>query len=438
MSLTIRSIIVFCILLNNNIWANDKSFIFTNYTIADGLADNRLHDIVKDDQGYIWLASQNGITRFDGSNFIVFNKAKNRIFFSKNEVNKLYKSKDKIYLISFEEGILELTPKDLSFKKIIAKGVLSLCIKGDTTAILYSDGLLEIKKGTSKLQAKYLSFENKDNIIMKGDKIYVSSFNQGIYEFNLSNLNQTNVFKNNNESGYTIFPSLKYGIVLNIIDKLFFINKENKLEPVPEVKSNDIVTSYSESQNGDISYLTANKKTNLKFNSSFYEYVDKELPNVELRKILSINNDCIFICSNQGLIVSNKLHFDYIKHIDDNSFFKENTLRVRRKILPHGDDLIYFFGFPVILEYNIKTGNSKFLNEIDKPISVFDAIIIESIIYCATEGRGLISYDLKSKKLSKDLTSEIKIDQSFYHISRLNDSLLVLGGIGNIVLYDYI
>ena len=49
---------------------------FSNYTINDGLADNRINDIVKDNQGYIWLASQNGITRFDGHNFVIFNKNK--------------------------------------------------------------------------------------------------------------------------------------------------------------------------------------------------------------------------------------------------------------------------------------------------------------------------------------------------------------------------
>lgn len=48
--------------------------LYVNYTIKDGLPSNEIYKIIKDRKGYIWIASDGGITRFDGKNFITFNE----------------------------------------------------------------------------------------------------------------------------------------------------------------------------------------------------------------------------------------------------------------------------------------------------------------------------------------------------------------------------
>ena len=45
-----------------------------NYTIDDGLPLNNIRDIVADDRGFIWLASQSGVTRFDGNQAITYDE----------------------------------------------------------------------------------------------------------------------------------------------------------------------------------------------------------------------------------------------------------------------------------------------------------------------------------------------------------------------------
>ena len=42
---------------------------FDNYTIKNGLPSNAIMDILQDSKGYMWFATQNGISRFDGYNF---------------------------------------------------------------------------------------------------------------------------------------------------------------------------------------------------------------------------------------------------------------------------------------------------------------------------------------------------------------------------------
>ena len=47
-------------------------FRFNKFTAEDGLSDNYVYDIIKDHQGYLWIATQNGINRFDGVEFKTF------------------------------------------------------------------------------------------------------------------------------------------------------------------------------------------------------------------------------------------------------------------------------------------------------------------------------------------------------------------------------
>lgn len=45
---------------------------FVLYTTKDGLGDNNIFDIEQDDNGYLWLGTRRGISRFDGSSFLQF------------------------------------------------------------------------------------------------------------------------------------------------------------------------------------------------------------------------------------------------------------------------------------------------------------------------------------------------------------------------------
>src|SRR5215210_4530974 len=44
-------------------------FFIDHYTTKDGLSYNICNDIIKDRLGFIWIATENGLNRFDGKNF---------------------------------------------------------------------------------------------------------------------------------------------------------------------------------------------------------------------------------------------------------------------------------------------------------------------------------------------------------------------------------
>lgn len=74
----LRRLLLFCtftLYFVQSLCAIDSKFIFTQYTEEEGLCDNYLHDITQDDDGFIWIATHFGISRFDGLHFKNFHVA---------------------------------------------------------------------------------------------------------------------------------------------------------------------------------------------------------------------------------------------------------------------------------------------------------------------------------------------------------------------------
>lgn len=61
---------VLIVLLNiHQITAQIETTVFQHYTINDGLASNSVNDIEVDNEGFIWIATEAGLNRFDGYEF---------------------------------------------------------------------------------------------------------------------------------------------------------------------------------------------------------------------------------------------------------------------------------------------------------------------------------------------------------------------------------
>jgi hypothetical protein len=64
------SIIVFSLL--SYLPGSAQEYIFTNYSINDGLSQSVVNCIFQDSKGYIWTGTQNGLNRFNGETFDVY------------------------------------------------------------------------------------------------------------------------------------------------------------------------------------------------------------------------------------------------------------------------------------------------------------------------------------------------------------------------------
>jgi hypothetical protein len=45
---------------------------FAHLTTSDGLAQNRIYSILQDRRGFMWFATEDGLNRYDGNTFVVY------------------------------------------------------------------------------------------------------------------------------------------------------------------------------------------------------------------------------------------------------------------------------------------------------------------------------------------------------------------------------
>lgn len=96
MKLTLLIAIVFCCFSISAQTA--KELVYKNYTVKDGLPSNEVYDVLQDDAGYIWFATDRGVSRFDGNQFENFS-SKNGLI--DNVVFQFYKDeKGNIWFIT--------------------------------------------------------------------------------------------------------------------------------------------------------------------------------------------------------------------------------------------------------------------------------------------------------------------------------------------------
>lgn len=64
------SIFLFCLVLF--VHGYSQQYLFTNYSINNGLSQSVVNCICQDSKGYIWIGTQNGLNRFNGETFEVY------------------------------------------------------------------------------------------------------------------------------------------------------------------------------------------------------------------------------------------------------------------------------------------------------------------------------------------------------------------------------
>lgn len=73
--------------------AQKGHFVFTNYSTAQGLPDNNTQSVLSDSRGFLWIATAEGLSRFDGKNFKNFHAERHDSLVQGNFFNNLFEYK---------------------------------------------------------------------------------------------------------------------------------------------------------------------------------------------------------------------------------------------------------------------------------------------------------------------------------------------------------
>lgn len=98
-------VVLCCVAATKSIAQEVKRYFFTHYTTTNGLLSNHIESMAQDDQGYLWIATMNGLQRFDGHTFISFrHEAWDPFSIPDNEVWETRIDKNKNLWLLFANG----------------------------------------------------------------------------------------------------------------------------------------------------------------------------------------------------------------------------------------------------------------------------------------------------------------------------------------------
>ncbi|MFN6013773.1 MAG: two-component regulator propeller domain-containing protein [Flavobacteriales bacterium] len=398
------------------------------YDISDGLPHNEINEIVKDNSGFVWIATENGLSRYDGYNFVNFNSTTHPAIFKDNRIKSIRLHGKFLYVLTNADGLVQLDTKNLLFRKIYASTPLSIAFAGDTTAILFETGNLIVHVNNKRLASRHFNVTNKDNILLYKGNIYLSISNKGIFKIPITKLTKQTFIDVPGEKHGKLLLSKKYGIIHHN-GYLVRALKNDVIIDHPEFKGKREITFFQEDAAGSIMYIENYRTFNVKFNKKIVGLLFGEKENYQLKQICRVGEDCFLIASNQGILKISK-NPALSENIEDYTLLKEKNLIVRRGIIEQKNTR-YFLSYPYIIEQD---SNLNYLTNIILP--VYDGIIISNDLYFTTEGSGLISIDLTSKKIKNHICPFIGKTESFEDISIYSNNNILLTGGNKVVLYN--
>ena len=129
--------------------AFSQNIPFKHFIMEDGLSNNQTFDIIQDKTGFVWLATDDGLNRFDGYNFKIYRKIPNDpTSLSDNSIWTLYEDKTGFIWIGTKSG--ELNRYDPKTNKFIHWEIKSEFVKENSITAIYEDRFGAIWVGTYK------------------------------------------------------------------------------------------------------------------------------------------------------------------------------------------------------------------------------------------------------------------------------------------------
>ncbi len=141
--------IVFLIVLTSgSLLAQNISF--ENITTQQGLSSAHVNQIIQDKKGFIWIATSNGLNRFDGVNFKVFqNDIDNSSSISGNNIRCILEdSEGNIWVGTVNNGLNKFDYKKGTFKRYLHKENNKNSISSNEILAVFEDSQKQIWVGT--------------------------------------------------------------------------------------------------------------------------------------------------------------------------------------------------------------------------------------------------------------------------------------------------
>ncbi|MGJ8675403.1 MAG: ligand-binding sensor domain-containing protein, partial [Pseudoalteromonas sp.] len=133
-------------------WASITDYVVKQWNIKDGLPSQSLKSVVQDQQGYMWLGTQFGLSRFDGTTFTNYS-TQNSYFLPSNGINKLLIDSNGLLWIGTKSGLVVINPATFAAQEFNIKGPVRDILEDSKGSIwIAANGLYYVDRGQVDLQ----------------------------------------------------------------------------------------------------------------------------------------------------------------------------------------------------------------------------------------------------------------------------------------------
>ena len=483
--ITIKTIL-FIIVFFPIITLSQEQYRFTNISTENGLSNNYIRFIYQDSYGYLWIGTNEGLNKYDGTNILILKKElpsnfttsicetndkkiwigsiagisiynpilnntdflDPKIPFANQNIFCIVKSSANSFLISAQSGVYSINTKTLQYKKIQISNEHIKQITQAPDGILFANTGKKIIQYNEKTKTSKIIFslqQTSDKLLLynfHNNNLYFSSDFNGLYTYSTltkkSKLYSNNDLKNINSIAFRnnyLWVGTKNGII--ILDSLF--NKKEIIKNTNDnysFKGKNVLALFVDNQNNmwcgmeyngvNIFYNSQNKF--LHYYHDFNE--SKSLPDNQVNTILELNPNKFLIGSASGLIIFNVKNQEFERIPNFNKEISTLIRTQENEILIGTKE-----GLFTINETNFKI---KKLTTIPN-IAIYKIFPdSNNIVWLGTWEYGLIRYNLKTNNVTYFPITKSNKENAVYDINlRFNNELwLATFGEGIIKITD--
>ncbi len=214
-----------------------QDLYFQHYGLEDGLSQQTIRCITQTNDGFLWLGTQDGLNRFDGKNFKIYqNNENDPRSLAGNFINRLVQHDDgTLWIATGGKGICYYNPDTDTFQKAPLEDGNYLTLAMDAHGNVYTNasqtGLVVLRKEDKYASTQYAA-KNKNitAIAIKDKDIILGTKSGNILKGRLDNLDEWSVSK-------AIFPGSIEEIVPYDNDWLLGTSRGLYLYQAPQDKS---------------------------------------------------------------------------------------------------------------------------------------------------------------------------------------------------------
>jgi len=426
-------------LTTNLLFAQIDKYNFRDINISNGLSNNTITSIKEDKFGQIWFGTSNGLNKYNGKEFTVYrNVPRDKFSISNSEINDVLVDRDGYVWVGTINGLNRYDPKNDVFERFYRRSnrfsltnSLIICslemAKGNiwfgtaNGVSIYDkkkDRFKRFLQGNSNKNSKSIHDIYRD----KENRIWLAT-NKGIIKVAFDK-NKKFVVKeytiNKKRTNFNINSILEVspniiGLGTKFDGYLFFnIKTEKFVRPkginIPEnldvrdLEFDNDNNLWIATTSGLFIVTPENKTISIKENDrenngSIQNYI---------RRIYKDKNGFMWLATqNRGIITWDKSYQNFLQ-LKNNNLYNNIT----NDIVTDSDNNIYFGTEGGVLNLLDQKGDISEIfriNTLDKNINTPIKSLYfnnNNLLFIGTQNKGIITYDVKSKRIQEDIISE--------------------------------